>query len=318
MKESSAMTESRIAAVVSPPTAADHVVDTPVGALRASALDGWPADDAAAAMTKSFEDYVVPMAIDGAGFEQRFGPEHVDRFLSRIYFDGDQLVGISLVCRRGRAARLGAFGIVPAHRGRGVARTLMHDLVRRVAAAGSERLLLEVVSTNAAAVRLYETLGFESVRRLVGYRWDAPTGTGAGPGSGAGTGPAGDVDEVDPVRVARVLGNAGLVDPPWQLAPETVAAAVAPRRAFAVDDCAFALVKTSAEAVVLSTLVVRPEVRRRGYGTRLIGGLRARFAGRTWSVPPVVPDGVAAPFFAATGWVPHDLEQIEMSCDLTR
>ena len=306
------MTDSRIATAVSPVTAADFVVDTSAGALRASALDGWSAGDAAAAMTKSFEDYVVPMAIDGAGFDQRFGAEHVDRFLSRIYFDGEQLVGISLVCRRGHTARLGGFGIVPAYRGRGLARTLMHDLVRRVAAAGSDRLVLEVIRTNVAAVRLYETLGFESVRRLVGYRWDAPAGTDAD------TSAAPDVDEADPVRVARVLGHTGLVDPPWQLAPETVAAAVAPRRAFTVDDRAFALVRTSAEAVTLSALVVRPDVRRRGYATRLIDGLRARFAGRAWSVPPVVPDGVAAPFFAATGWVPHDLEQIEMSCDLRR
>lgn len=301
------MTDVRTAVADSPSTAADFVVDTPAGELRASALDGWSADDAAAAMTRSFEDYLVPMTVDGAGFAQRFGAEDIDRFLSRIYLDGDRVAGIALVCRRGWTARLGGFGVAPDHRGRGVARSLMHDVARRVAAAGSERLVLEVISTNTAAVRLYESLGFEPVRQLVGYRWDGPVDTAAAPG----------VAEVDPVRVARALAQSGPVDPPWQLAPETVAAAAPPRRAFSLDDRAFALVKTTAEAVTLTALVVHPDVRRRGYGTRLIAGLQARFAGRPWSIPPLVPADTAAPFFQSTGWAKHELEQTEMSCDLT-
>lgn len=55
----------------------------------------------------------------------------------------------------------------PTHRGRGVGRLLLHELVRRARAHGVEAVLLEVRADNDAARRLYDRAGFEviSVRR---------------------------------------------------------------------------------------------------------------------------------------------------------
>lgn len=49
----------------------------------------------------------------------------------------------------------------PAHRGRGIARRLMHHLHAIAAGRGAERVRLKVYRHNTAALRLYESLGYE-------------------------------------------------------------------------------------------------------------------------------------------------------------
>jgi [ribosomal protein S18]-alanine N-acetyltransferase len=49
----------------------------------------------------------------------------------------------------------------PDHRGRGIARRLMHHLHDVAAGRGAERVRLKVYRHNAAALRLYESLGYE-------------------------------------------------------------------------------------------------------------------------------------------------------------
>jgi ribosomal protein S18 acetylase RimI-like enzyme len=60
----------------------------------------------------------------------------------------------------------------PAHRGRGVARRLMDHLHAVAAGRGAERVRLKVYRHNAAALRLYASLGYEfqphSASELVG------------------------------------------------------------------------------------------------------------------------------------------------------
>ena len=52
------------------------------------------------------------------------------------------------------------------HRGLGVGRELVSRAVRAMAAAGAEEAALEAEATNAAALRLYEGLGFLRDKRL--------------------------------------------------------------------------------------------------------------------------------------------------------
>jgi ribosomal protein S18 acetylase RimI-like enzyme len=62
--------------------------------------------------------------------------------------------------------RLG-MGVAAPHRGRGVGRALLDEVVLRAARRGVERVELEVFASNVAAVRLYERSGFvhEGVKR---------------------------------------------------------------------------------------------------------------------------------------------------------
>ncbi|WP_239000989.1 GNAT family N-acetyltransferase [Jiangella asiatica] len=185
-------------------------------------------------------------------------------------------------------------------------RALMERALARCARAGATRVTLEVIAGNAAAVRLYERLGFQITRRLVGYRWE---GDARADGRPAQSGPV----EIDPVRFARdvAAGLAGADEPPWQLAPETLAAAVPPRRAYALGP-ASALVTVGETTAALTAVHTAPSRRRQGHARALLAGLRDALPGRSWTVTPVVPEAAGAEFFAATGWVREELAQYEM------
>ena len=89
-------------------------------------------------------------------------------------FIGDTLCGY-VSCRVVLdEAYMGNLAVVPAYRRRGIAEALLLSLTARVKAAGCAFLTLEVRLSNAAAITLYEKLGF----RRVGARrrfYSAPT-----------------------------------------------------------------------------------------------------------------------------------------------
>ncbi len=52
-----------------------------------------------------------------------------------------------------------------------------------------------------------------------------------------------------------------------------------------------------------------------GHARRLLGGLAARFPGRRWVVPAMVPEELAADFFLSNGFRPAAISQLEMAYD---
>ena len=78
-----------------------------------------------------------------------------------------------LLFRRGSAvARLYSIAVAPGFRGRGLAAVLMRDAEEVARERGSRRLRLEVRADNAAAIRLYERLGYHAFKRVAGYYAD--------------------------------------------------------------------------------------------------------------------------------------------------
>jgi ribosomal protein S18 acetylase RimI-like enzyme len=260
------------------------------------------AREAAAAMERCFEGYVVPVRVTAEGWERRFRSEHLDAFASRIYWRGDDPAAVCFVTRRGWTSRIGGMGVALAERGRGLGRRVMEEAIGAARERGDRRVLLEVIEQNPPAVALYRSLGFHTLRRLVGYRWN--------PGEG---GPAEALEEVDPAEAARAAHAEGEAGLPWMLASETLAAAAPPAAAFRLADRAWAVVADPAAATLsLTGLVVARAHRRQGWGTRMTRALAARFPGRPWSVTAIVPEALAPEFFARGGWERQETTQWEM------
>jgi ribosomal protein S18 acetylase RimI-like enzyme len=105
-----------------------------------------------------------------------FGPRTIElgTYLG-VWADG------ALVAMAGERMRLPGYTEIsavcthPDHRGRGLARTLVLTLMRRMLERG-DRPILHVAADNATALRLYEHLGFVRTRRMtiVGLRAPAP------------------------------------------------------------------------------------------------------------------------------------------------
>ena len=78
-----------------------------------------------------------------------------------------------LLLRRGSSvARLYSIAVAPGFRGRGVAVLLMRDAEAAARGRGARSLRLEARVDNAAAIRLYERLGYRLIGRRSGYYAD--------------------------------------------------------------------------------------------------------------------------------------------------
>ena len=281
-------------------TQPDDLIATPVAECTAA--------QAAAAMEHCFQGYVVPMRATPQLWEQRFRREHLDPWASRIYRRGGETVAVAFVCRRGWTSRVGGMAVAPDARGGGLGRRVMEDAIAEARARGDRALVLEVIEQNTPAVKLYDSLGFRRMRRLVGYRWQ--------PGQAQGA--AGALREVDPLELARVAHLEGEPELPWMLASETLSAVTAPARAFALEERAYALVANpAAETLTLSALVVPRAHRRQGWGTRALHALAAAFPGKPWQAVPIIPEELAPHFFTRTGWERQEISQFDMRLELS-
>lgn len=116
-----------------------------------------------------FADYLVPVTQSVEGFVQRFSAEGMSLIDSRVWLAGDEPAAIAIVARRGNMARLAAFALRPAWRGKGLARKLMQELLMLLQQQEIEAVSLEVIRDNHVAVALYQSLGFTRRYGLCGY-----------------------------------------------------------------------------------------------------------------------------------------------------
>lgn len=67
------------------------------------------------------------------------------------------------------SSRIVSMAVEPEHRRRGIGSSLLRELERSAAEKGAERLVLEVGTSNLAAVALYQSVGFRIGGILPGY-----------------------------------------------------------------------------------------------------------------------------------------------------
>jgi len=93
---------------------------------------------------------------------------------------GRRVCGYSLTCTGGRTdsprAELASIAVDPRYRGQGIASLLMDSTIRRLCHRGISRVHLMVKVTNTAAIRFYESYGFERGRLVRAYYEDGADG----------------------------------------------------------------------------------------------------------------------------------------------
>lgn len=83
-----------------------------------------------------------------------------------VLLDGSAVVAFGqIVPKAAHRAHLARLIVEPAHRGRGLGRTLVRGLLERAALGGHRRASLNVDPSNAAAIGLYGKLGFTEAER---------------------------------------------------------------------------------------------------------------------------------------------------------
>ena len=265
----------------------------------------YPLPDLVQYLNQGFEDYFIPIQFNHVTFLNMLRKDGIDLTASRILLVDHHPCGIALIARRGWTSRLAAMGISSERRGKGAGSWFMEKLTEEACERGDREMLLEVIEQNEPAVKLYRRCGFESVRRLLGFvRKDSKESD------------PGDLQEIDLREMGRLVSQYGLPDLPWQLSGESIAQMNPPARAFRNGQAYVAVSNPEAEHVVIWSLLVEPQARGRGLGTRLLKSMLALGATNpTWHAPAVFPEEFQKVFRRA-GFEQEKLSQWQMSLPL--
>ena len=183
-------------------------------------------------------------------------------------------------------------------RGQGLGHLMLTEAIAAARDRGDEGLRLEVFEQNSRALGLYQSLGFEVTRRLVGYQRPAKDFESE------------DLIETDALEFSRVAALEAEPDLPWMLMPENFADSR--RLELSLENAAFALVSDSGSSFILWALVVRKPKRLQGYGRRLLNGLTDFFGGKECRIVQVVPEDLGSGFLLSLGFSVLESKQFEM------
>ena len=120
--------------------------------------------------TKAFADYSVPMPSDVKYWEKRLFGARFRKDLSFGAFDQGKLVGFIWNCMDQHHGKLSGYntgtGVLPAYRGQKIVDALYESSLPVLKKEGVEVCSLEVIQTNARAIRVYERIGFKIKKDL--------------------------------------------------------------------------------------------------------------------------------------------------------
>ena len=252
----------------------------------------------AAILTECFTDYVIPFTLDGPTFATRFNAEGLSLTESRIWSANNSPVALAIMVRRGSRSRLAAFAIHPRWRRGGLGKAMLGQLIREARHRGDSAMWLEVITSNAAGIALYEGMGF--LRQDTVYGFIAPE-------SGETSTQSMRLTLCDPITIISTMMAQPDMALPWMIDP--LGTAALPAQGYRLENHACAIVATAFSTPQLRALYVPPEARRQGHALRLLQKLAEHCKGI--STPVAIPQALTTLFLHA-GWEQHPIKQFTL------
>lgn len=132
--------------------------------MRFEPASSWSYAELAEIFNAGYEGYFTPFTLDEAAFRFMVTTWDDDLDASRVVLVDDEPAGICKLAIRGDRGWIAGIGIAAPHRGKGLGEALMREVIEVARTRGLRELWLEVLTPNEPAIRLYEKLGFETVR----------------------------------------------------------------------------------------------------------------------------------------------------------
>ena len=127
-----------------------------------------------ATFVAAFSDYVVKMQPSEEQFSEMLTRRGIRFDLSVGAFSGNRLVGFNLNGLDFWSDRLTVYdtgtGVIPEYRGQSIASRMFEFSLSKLKQVAAQQYLLEVIDSNAAAIKVYKGVGFREVRKLKSYR----------------------------------------------------------------------------------------------------------------------------------------------------
>lgn len=218
---------------------------------------------------EAFSDYVFPFALTEEQFRNHIILNAVDLNRTAGCVEDGELVGFSLNGFgdwNGKATVYDAgTGVIPRCRRRGLSEAMFEMMLPVFERDGIEQFLLEVVTTNTGAIRLYEKLGFATTREFALLQCDRTI-----------TLPEGLAKKVEVRQLEEPDWDVFLEfwsgDPSWQNSVKAIDRSKAKKRivaAYIDGECA-GYVIFSSHFGRIAQIAVDPRFAGRGVGTRLV------------------------------------------------
>lgn len=117
---------------------------------------------------KAFENYFVELPSDKEYYKQRWKSAKVNFRYSYGMFEGEKMVGFILHALDKRKNKLIAFntgtGVIPGYRGKRIVNSIYTYALKDLKDKNIEMSVLEVITKNDIAIKLYESIGFEKCK----------------------------------------------------------------------------------------------------------------------------------------------------------
>jgi GNAT superfamily N-acetyltransferase len=119
------------------------------------------------AFNAGYEGYIVPLSLNADQMRHHIEANSIDLVSSRVAWLDGAIVGVALLGRRLSFGWIGGIGVVQSHRGQGIGRKLLQAVIDEAQSTGITRIYLEVIIGNDRAYKLYASLSFKTLRRLL-------------------------------------------------------------------------------------------------------------------------------------------------------
>jgi ribosomal protein S18 acetylase RimI-like enzyme len=229
------------------------------------------------AFIEAFSDYVIPFALTETQFRNHLNSTAVDLSRTVGCIEDGRIVGFSLngfgLWDGITSVYDAGTGVVPRCRRKGVSEAMFEMMLPVFKEEGIRQFLLEVVTTNTAAIDLYEKFGFRPVRDLALLQCDRTPNLAADPPKNI------ELRAIDTPDWA-LLTTFWDGTPSWQNSVEAVGRSRDKKTilgAFLKGTCVGYIVFSSRFGRV-AQLAVDKEHRTRGIGSALLGAMRAETA----------------------------------------
>jgi ribosomal protein S18 acetylase RimI-like enzyme len=95
-----------------------------------------------------------------------------DEKASLVMFEGETVVGFVKIDIIEEGTYVHGVGVIPEYRRQGLAKLILGTSLRRAAESHHKKMILEVDIDNQAALGLYQSLGFKTVKGSISYIWE--------------------------------------------------------------------------------------------------------------------------------------------------
>jgi GNAT superfamily N-acetyltransferase len=262
----------------------------------------------AAVLNAAYSDYLVPLQVTPDQMASMDELYDVDLRRSVVAFARETPVGLALLSQRRQRGWISAVGVAPSWREHGIARQMMRHLIREAGQAGIIDLSLEVISENAPARRLYDSLGFLARRELLTWRFP--------PDGGPLPVPPERLFELGPAQVLPLYAAWHTEDSSWQRELASLERMADRLRAYRLDmdgrQAAYCLVSDRGEAVSILDVGINPDFGPVRAGRVLLQALWFLYRGRALTMMNVPADDGLSRALAALHFL-VTIRQIEMA-----